>query len=628
MKSLRLSLILYLVLLLVLAIGAVLYALYQTTYQTLEAKKESVRKFLDEENRNRRRDVMELLDNQVLRSAQTLASMAQSQWSQSSPQLVFPLNLFTAGVNPHGLFAGPLWTVDVADGTASVRLLHGTQHPEQVLRPLGFILNNALNPNGNLLLPTWIAAGSEGQLVLRLARQPFMKIRFAEDMLGRTGEGRPMDFFQIFNDHGISMQKSSSMGDQTFTLDAGLRDQLPLFGVHWDYTKVKPGQKVRRVTLKVPVSTIRIRVIPPPKSPTSTQRGAARLREFSAQSMPAFFIQYACATSERDRALHNLDFEKGWQQSKQELESAMAMVSLQTQVLWIGLAAFAASMVGGCWLVGRGLAPLRRLSEAVSRVSERDFRVPIDPAELPVELRPILIRFTQTLDMLKRAFAREKQASADISHELRTPLAALLTTIEVALRRPRHSGQYVEVLKEVHAIGRQMTQLVEQLLALARIDAGADSVRSQDVDVPALAQQCVSLVRPLAEARELSLSLTCGEVPHLRTDPGKLREVLINLLHNAIEYNRPHGRVEVTVDRQNGHLQVDVRDTGIGIPAKLVGHVFERFYRVDESRQADSLHAGVGLSIVKGYLELIGGRIAVESTEGQGSTFRVQLPIR
>src|SRR5262249_34955461 len=156
------------------------------------------------------------------------------------------------------------------------------------------------------------------------------------------------------------------------------------------------------------------------------------------------------------------------------------------------------------WL---GLLPLRRLSYAVSRVSPKDFRLPFDEPHLPGELRPIVDHLNQTLEMLKRAFAREKQAAADISHELRTPLAALLTTIDVALRKPRSPEEYRELLEDCRASGQQMNQLVERLLALARLDAGVDLLRPQQVDVAMLADQCVSLVRPLAEARGLSLEV-------------------------------------------------------------------------------------------------------------------------
>jgi signal transduction histidine kinase len=112
----------------------------------------------------------------------------------------------------------------------------------------------------------------------------------------------------------------------------------------------------------------------------------------------------------------------------------------------------------------------------------------------------------------------------------------------------------------------------------------------------------------------------------LHTDPDKLREVLTNLLHNAIEYNRPEGSIELALGRENGHVLVEVRDTGIGIAPEAREHIFERFYRADPSRQSDGLHAGLGLAIVKGYIDLMGGRISVQSSEGQGTIFRLELP--
>src|SRR5439155_7140320 len=140
----------------------------------------------------------------------------------------------------------------------------------------------------------------------------------------------------------------------------------------------------------------------------------------------------------------------------------------------------------------------------------------------------------------------------------------------------------------------------------------------------ALAEQCTALIRPLAEARGLSLRVHCSGPAPLTADPDKLREVLTNLLHNAIEYNKPNGAVDLTVQRDNGTLRVEVTDTGVAIPPEAREHIFERFYRADPARQADGLHAGLGLAIVKGYIDLMGGRIAVASEVGQGSTFRVQ----
>jgi signal transduction histidine kinase len=231
------------------------------------------------------------------------------------------------------------------------------------------------------------------------------------------------------------------------------------------------------------------------------------------------------------------------------------------------------------------------------------------------------------LQQLQQAFEREKQAAADISHELRTPLAALLATLEVGLRKSRSPDEYRELLADCYAAGRQMGQLVERLLTLARLDAGAEKLTPQDVDVTRLAEECADLVRPLAQARDLSLEVRRNGLVVLRTDADKLREIITNLLHNAVEYNRPAGRIEVVVAESAGQAELDVHDTGVGISQEQCRHIFERFYRADPSRHTNGgAHAGLGLAIVKACLDLLGGRITLKSKEGEGTTFHVEVP--
>src|SRR5262249_46326330 len=148
---------------------------------------------------------------------------------------------------------------------------------------------------------------------------------------------------------------------------------------------------------------------------------------------------------------------------------------------------------------------------------------------------------------------------------------------------------------------------------LARLDAGVERLKPQQLDGARLAEQCASVVRPLAEARGLKLTVHRNGPAPVVADPDKLREVVTNLLHNAVEYNRPEGSIELNLHRENGHLEVEVSDTGIGIGAEARTHIFERFYRADPSRGGDSLHAGLGLAIVKEYVDLMGGTVEVES---------------
>lgn len=477
---------------------------------------------------------------------------------------------------------------------------------------------------------------------------------FHEDFLSNSADpsssGYQVTFYIQVNFDNGKVWHSSSMGDRSFAFDPeafknmpGGRPPPPA-----EDTELEPGLAVRRLMLKVPlVGGRHPRLGPgprltiaekPPPPPGSTEkppgvarldlgpRGPAASQEPHTNPAPILYIQCAADKAPLDKKLGDLRNNLDDELDKLKEESRATLSSLRSRLLLIGLLAFAGTVVGGVWLVRLGLSPLQRLSEAVSQVSAKDFRLPFDEPSLPRELRPIVERLTQTLELLKRTFAREKQAAADISHELRTPLAALLTTTEVALRKPRSAEEYRELLADCHATGQQMSQLIERLLALARLDAGVDTLRPREVDAASVAEQCATLVRPLVAARGLKLHVERNGPVVLNTDPDKLREIVTNLLHNAIEYNRPEGSIELVLQRQNGHVLVEVRDTGIGIAPEAREHIFERFYRADPARQADGLHAGLGLAIVKGYVDLMNGKIRVESTEGQGTTFRVELP--
>ncbi|MCS6975934.1 MAG: ATP-binding protein [Gemmatales bacterium] len=363
-----------------------------------------------------------------------------------------------------------------------------------------------------------------------------------------------------------------------------------------------------------------------PVDPEAIQRG----------DVPKVILVYAKPTTEVEETLADLRaeldagqrlLEEAQAQTLQELEehSRAALLTLRNRLLLISVGVFAATVIGGFWIVRWALSPLKRLTCAVSKVSEKDFQLRIAPEQVPEELKPIVERLRQSLASLEKAFAREKQAAADISHDLRTPIASLLATTQVCLRRPRSSEEYRTALENCRQIGMQLNRLVERLLALARLDAGADRLQTELVDVTELAEECVSVVKPLAEQKGLRVSFDKNGPILLETDAGKLREVLTNLLDNAIEYNRPHGLIEVGVRRDNGEVEIEVRDTGIGIAPEAQEHLFERFYRADPSRQSDTSHCGLGLAIVKGYVDLLGGRISVHSQPGAGSSFKVRF---
>jgi signal transduction histidine kinase len=168
--------------------------------------------------------------------------------------------------------------------------------------------------------------------------------------------------------------------------------------------------------------------------------------------------------------------------------------------------------------------------------------------------------------------------------------------------------------------------VIQRLLTLSRLDAHTDAVRTEPVDMGEVAEQCAAVIRPLAKAKGLTLDVHKDTPVKIVADPTKVREVISNLLHNAVEYNRPDGSIDLSVKTSQNGLDVEVRDTGIGIAPQNLDRVFERFFRADQSRHDGEAHAGLGLAIVRGYVELMGGRISLDSEVGRGSTFRVHIP--
>jgi signal transduction histidine kinase len=202
----------------------------------------------------------------------------------------------------------------------------------------------------------------------------------------------------------------------------------------------------------------------------------------------------------------------------------------------------------------------------------------------------------------------------------------MLATLDVALRKPRTAEQYRTTLEDCRGIAKQLGGLVERIMTLASLDSGAARGTKSFIDAADLVSECSAVIRPLAEAHDLTFTLRTERPLELETDADKLREVLTNLLHNAVEYNQPGGSVAFTASSADSHVVFEVRDTGIGMSPEIQSRIFERFFRADQSRHATGIHAGLGLAIVKEYVDRLGGTIEVVSEPDSGTTFRVSLP--
>jgi signal transduction histidine kinase len=248
--------------------------------------------------------------------------------------------------------------------------------------------------------------------------------------------------------------------------------------------------------------------------------------------------------------------------------------------------------------------------------------------DLSADARAIADRINARLDALASAEKEQIQFIADVSHELRTPLTVLRGSLEVALEEERTAEEYREAIGNALLEVRHLTRISQNLLFLTRGESGRVTLSFANLDLARFASETVRDVSPLAEDRELSLTVSVPEKPvYVFADAGRLQQVLHNLLENALRYTEAGGRVEVRVEAAPGEARLIVRDTGVGIAPEDLPYVFERFFRSKASKRVNPGGSGLGLSIVRWIVAAHKGRVTAESEIGKGSTFTVAVPV-
>jgi signal transduction histidine kinase len=229
---------------------------------------------------------------------------------------------------------------------------------------------------------------------------------------------------------------------------------------------------------------------------------------------------------------------------------------------------------------------------------------------------------------LEKAFQRQKQFTSDASHELRTPLAVIEAESTLALQKERPSSDYRQSLESISQESKQMSSLIDQLLTLARADAGKEQWNFAEVNLGNLITNLSTDIEVLCQEKGLSFQIGHTQDLVVKGDEARLRELFMNLLDNAIRYTPAPGTVSISLRREGQMAIVAITDTGVGIPAEDIPFIFERFYRVDKSRSRAEGGSGLGLAICQHIAEAHGGKIDVESQVGTGSTFSVWLPLQ
>lgn len=282
--------------------------------------------------------------------------------------------------------------------------------------------------------------------------------------------------------------------------------------------------------------------------------------------------------------------------------------------------------LGGWLLVRRALKPVDEMTAAATRISAEKLDERVEETGAGDELDRLAKTLNQMLTRLDAAFNQVRQFSANASHELQTPLTILRGELEVALRSARTSQEYLATLKSALEEIDRISRLVEGLLLLSRADAGVLRTDRRPVDMAGLVEEVYWRLKVLADGRSVQLNLENLEPVSIAGDRERLRQLLVNIVENAIKYTPSGGRVTVALRSEGDSASIQVSDTGIGIKAEDRERIFQPFYRTQEALAESGV--GLGLAIAKSIAALHGGGIEVLSNAGEGSIFRIILPVR
>lgn len=309
------------------------------------------------------------------------------------------------------------------------------------------------------------------------------------------------------------------------------------------------------------------------------------------------------------------------------LRATREELELIRDAIYIGLPlALLIAGAGGFLLATRSLAPLRWMAEQSKTITDKNLDRRLDIGAAHEELKLLADSFNELLSRLDQSFETMRRFVADASHELRTPLAVIRGEADVALGHDRSPGEYQESLVIIQDEARRLTRLVDDLLNLARADAGHVNLCIEEFYLNDLLAECCRAFQTAAAVKQIDLECSCPGDVTFRGDLELIRRLTLNLLDNAIRHTPDGGKVCVRLETAGSELRIQVVDTGIGISPDAAPHIFERFYRGDQARSRQNGGFGLGLSIVKWIAESHHGAVGFTSAPGTGTTFTVLFP--
>jgi heavy metal sensor kinase len=285
------------------------------------------------------------------------------------------------------------------------------------------------------------------------------------------------------------------------------------------------------------------------------------------------------------------------------------------------------AILGGALLVQRALHPVDRIISSAERISSRNLSERLHVPQTRDEFERLSTALNNMIRRLDEAFQQIQRFLADASHELRTPLTIIQGELEAIVVKMEMQRDVRDIAGSALEEVDRLKKIVEGLFALSRLDAGEAQENCITFDLGALASSTADQMSLLVEDKNISIACHCAEKVIVYGDRARLKQVLVNLLDNAIKYTPAGGNIKVRVTTHEGKALLEVSDNGVGIPDAALPHVFDRFFRVDKARSRELGGAGLGLSIVKSIVTAHHGQVVAESKEGQGTRFSVELPL-
>lgn len=334
-----------------------------------------------------------------------------------------------------------------------------------------------------------------------------------------------------------------------------------------------------------------------------------------------YLILYQGRVTIKGQPLGNVYMARDVTQEQQQLNAAIrGLIAVCLLVILL-------TMVAMAYRIRRSLQPLQDMSQMAGAISADDLReAKLQLSHAPTEVKELAQTFNMMLSRLSEAWEQQRLFVSNISHELRTPLTVVLGYLQSLLRRGTNLNDYQrEALETAAAEADRTVRLLQDLLDLARADSGYMQYHLESIAINDLVLEVIEMAEKVSDRL---IQMKSEEMVLAITDRDRLKQVLINLIDNAVKYSNPDESIQVILEKADRNAIIHVQDNGVGIPLQDQNRIFERFYRVDEARSRSTGGHGLGLAIAKTLVEGMGGSITVRSKPGDGSDFAIVLPLQ